>query len=89
MIFDQSFMSYLFMSDKDKYCPKTEKCPLFIGEMLASKKAQEIYMRLYCTAGEKGRNRCKRFMIVQKGKKPSDDIMPNDDRSLDELLKDL
>lgn len=77
------------MSDKDKICPKTEKCPLFIGEMLASKKAQEIYMRLYCTGGEKGRSRCKRLMIVNAGKKPTGDIMPNDDRPLDDLLKDL
>lgn len=42
------------MSENKDYCPKTEKCPLFQGEMLASKKAQEIYMRIYCTAGEKG-----------------------------------
>jgi hypothetical protein len=77
------------MSEKNKYCPKTEKCPLFIGEMLASEKAQEIYMRLYCTGGEKGRNRCKRFLIVQEGFKPGDDVMPNDERSVDDILKDM
>lgn len=77
------------MSDKHNYCPKTEKCPLFQGDMLASKKAQEIYMRLYCTAGELGRNRCKRFMIVQEGFKPEDDVMPNDDRSVQDIIDNM
>ena len=74
------------MSD---YCPKTEKCPLFQGEMLASKKAQEIYMRIFCTAGEVGMSRCKRFQLVKEGHKPSDDLMPNDDRSVEEIIKDM
>ncbi len=74
------------MSD---YCPKTEKCPLFQGEMLASKKAQEIYMRIFCTAGDVGMNRCKRFQLVKEGYKPSNDLMPNDDRSVEDIIKDL
>ncbi len=74
------------MSDN---CPKTEKCPLFQGEMLASKKAQEIYMRIYCTAGKVGMNRCKRFQLVKEGHKPSDDLMPNDDRSIEDIIKDM
>ncbi len=77
------------MTENIDYCPKTEKCPLFQGEMLASKKAQEIYMRIYCTAGEKGRNRCKRFMLVKEGYKPAPDIMPNDDRTVEQIIKDL
>ncbi|NPA44647.1 MAG: hypothetical protein GXO49_03855 [Chlorobi bacterium] len=77
------------MSDNEKYCPKHETCPLFQGEMLASKKAQKIYMRLYCTAGEKGRNRCRRFQLVQKGYTPAEDIMPNDDRSVEAIIRDL
>ena len=72
----------------DKNCPKTEKCPLFQGDMLASKKAQEIYMKLYCTNGEVGRNRCKRFQVVQLGFKPADHIMPNDDRDAQQIVDD-
>lgn len=77
------------MSDKKDYCPKTNTCPLFQGDMLASEKAQEIYMRLYCTAGEKGRNRCKRFMMVKEGYKPADDIMPNDERTVKQIIDDM
>ncbi len=64
-------------------CPKHANCPLFRGEMLASKKAQEIYMRLYCEAGEKGRNRCKRFILSEAGEAVPHNLMPNDTRSLD------
>jgi hypothetical protein len=72
----------------DSFCPKTEKCPLFQGDMLASEKAQEIYMKLYCTNGETGRNRCKRFQVVQLGKKPADNVMPNDERDAQQIIDD-
>ncbi|NPA66978.1 MAG: hypothetical protein GXO50_00045 [Chlorobi bacterium] len=75
--------------DNLNYCPKHKTCPLFQGEMLASKKAQEIYMRIYCTAGEKGRNRCKRFMLVKAGYSSPDDLMPNDERTLEQIIKEL
>ncbi|MBN1252637.1 MAG: hypothetical protein JXR51_13635 [Bacteroidales bacterium] len=69
-------------------CPKTEKCPLFQGEILASKKAQEIYMDLYCTKGETGRNRCKRFLLSLEINNPVPiDVMPNDTRNLDKLIE--
>ena len=69
-------------------CPQTEKCPLFQGEILVSKVAQEIYMNLYCSNDVQGRNRCKRFMLSNKLKTPvSVEVMPNDERSLDELIQ--
>ncbi len=77
------------MSEKSNICPKTEKCPLFQGEMLVSKKAQDIYMRIFCKAGEKGRNRCRRFQLVKEGFNPASDIMPNDDRTVDDIIKDM
>ena len=73
----------------DKLCPKTEKCPLFQGEMLASKKAQEIYMNLYCKGGEEGRMNCKRYLVAIKNLKPPIDLMPNDERDINELINKL
>lgn len=69
-------------------CEKTAKCPLFQGEMLASKKAQEIYMRLYCTGGLAGKKQCKRYQVSQllKGPVPKD-IMPNDVRTAEEIVE--
>ena len=77
------------MSDKNDLCPRHKKCPLFIGEMLASKKAQEIYIRIFCKDGEKGRNRCIRYQIIKEGFKPTPDIMPNDDRLPKKLIENL
>lgn len=71
------------------HCPKTPKCPLFQGKMLASNRAQEIYMRLYCTSGESGRMQCKRFLLVQEGIKPEPELMPDDSRSVEEIIKDM
>lgn len=72
----------------DKVCPKTEKCPLFQGEILVSAVAQEIYQELYCNNGIKGRERCMRFQLSNAISGPvSQDVMPNDKRSFDELLK--
>ena len=76
------------MSDKSDYCPKTDKCPLFKGDMLASEKAQEIYMRLYCISGEIGQSRCKRFQIVKEGYRPADTVMPNDERTTQQIIDD-
>jgi len=68
-------------------CPKTAKCPLFQGEILVSKVAQEIYMELYCDNGVNGRSKCKRFLLSESLKRPiSVEVMPNDERSIEELL---
>ncbi len=75
-------------SEKD-YCPKKDQCPLFQGDMLESEKAHEIYMNIFCKAGEAGRMQCKRFLLTLKNIKPTIDIMPDDSRSIDELVEYL
>ena len=70
-------------------CPKTEQCPLFQGEMLASSKAQEIYLNLYCRNGEEGRMNCKRYLMTLKNLTPPNDLMPNDDRDIDEIIRQI
>lgn len=71
---------------ENELCPKTEKCPLFKGTMLASKKAQEIYMNLYCKAGVAGRMACKRFLVASMNVSPPPDLMPDDQRSPEEIV---
>jgi hypothetical protein len=46
-------------------CPKTPKCPIFNG-ILKGTQFTETYKKLYCEAGEAGRNNCKRYQINQK-----------------------
>lgn len=75
--------------DEKDYCPKTENCPLFNGGVLESYEAYEIYLNLFCTAGEAGRLDCKRFILSAEGYSADSTILPNDPRSIDELKKYL
>ncbi len=77
------------MEIQENFCPKTLQCPLFQGQMLASEKAQEIYMNLFCKAGFKGRMSCKRFLVSSAGVKPPLEIMPDDSRSVEEIIVSL
>ncbi|MEA2043332.1 MAG: hypothetical protein U9N85_12390 [Bacteroidota bacterium] len=74
---------------ENELCPKTENCPLFQGEMLASQKAQEIYKKLYCENGKEGWMSCKRYLVSLKEVEPPQDLMPNDSRSVEEILEAL
>ena len=74
--------------DKDN-CPKRPQCSLFQGEMLESKKAEEIYIKLFCNNGEVGRMDCKRFLLTLENIKPTIDLMPNDSRTVEEIIKDM
>jgi hypothetical protein len=69
-------------------CLKAAACPLFQGEMLISEKARDIYKRLYCTCGDKGQSRCKRIQAVFAGYRPGDMVLPNDKRTLEQIIKD-
>jgi hypothetical protein len=80
--------------DRKKYfemsqnCPKTEKCPLFVGNMLVSEVAHKIYMDLFCTKEDAWQNKCVRYKLSQIFKGPvSVDVMPNDKRNLEELIE--
>jgi hypothetical protein len=76
------------MIENENICIKAIGCPLFQGEMLVSMKAQEIYMGLYCNNGEKGQHRCRRLQTVRAGYKPDDKVMPNDERSVEQIISD-
>jgi len=81
-----SYISIKFMTMEDKFCPKTPTCPLFKGTLLASSKAQEIYMSIYCKAGESGRMNCKRYRLAIRDISPPPDLMPNDKRSVEQII---
>jgi hypothetical protein len=69
-------------------CPKTAKCPLFVGDMLVSEVAHKIYMDLFCTKEENWKNRCMRFKLSQIFNGPvSIEVMPNDKRNMNDLIE--
>lgn len=71
-------------------CPKSEKCPIFIGGVLKRSESEQVYRNLYCNSGEKNYSKCVRFIISEKiGKAAPTDILPNCTRDLDEIIKKM
>ncbi len=77
------------MKAEENYCPKVPQCPLFNGHVLASEQALQIYMHLFCKAGEAGRMSCKRYLVSLQGVKPALDILPDDSRTVEEIIVSL
>lgn len=69
-------------------CPKTPKCPIFNG-ILKGTEYTETYKKLYCEAGEAGRNKCRRFQVAEKVGMCPPDILPNSIKSVDEIIANL
>jgi len=66
-------------------CPKTVKCPIFSG-VLKGTEFTETYKKLYCEAGEDGRNRCKRFQVAEAVGKCPDNVLPNSSKTVKEII---
>jgi hypothetical protein len=69
-------------------CPKTPLCPIFNG-ILKGTEFTDVYKRLYCEAGEAGRNRCRRFQVSAIIGKCPPNILPNATKSAEEIVKDM
>ncbi len=69
-------------------CPKTPKCPIFNG-ILKGTEYTETYKRLYCEAGEEGRNKCKRFQVATAVGKCPENILPNSTKTVDEIIQTM
>jgi len=74
---------------ENKICPKTSKCPLFMGESISIKDSVDIYKRIYCNNGLQGRKDCKRYQVSDMYGKPNDDLLPNDPRNVNEIIQEL
>ncbi|MBN2348409.1 MAG: hypothetical protein JXJ22_06210 [Bacteroidales bacterium] len=71
-----------------KLCPKTPKCPIFNG-ILKGTQYTDTYKRLYCEAGEKGRNECKRYLVALKVGICPPNILPNSSKSEDDIIAEM
>jgi len=67
-------------------CPKVEKCPIFINNVLAIENAAVAYRKLYCEAGLQKYSNCKRYIVSNRIGKCPPDIMPNCSRTVEEII---
>lgn len=69
-------------------CPKTPKCPIFNG-VLKGTDFTDTYKKLYCEAGEAGRERCRRFQVARVIGKCPDNVLPNSTKSVEEIIETM
>jgi hypothetical protein len=67
-------------------CPKVEKCPIFINNVLTLERAAVAYKTLYCQAGEAKYKSCKRYIISNTVGSCPPDVLPNSSRTVDEII---
>lgn len=73
---------------EDKICPASEKCPIFndiLKDMLSTTK---MYRLKYCESGPAGREKCMRWLSKQKYGKAPDKLLPNSDKTLEQIGKE-
>ena len=69
-------------------CPKTPKCPIFNG-ILKGTDYTETYKKLYCEAGQEGRDKCRRFQVASKVGMCPPDVLPNSTKSVEEIIEKM
>jgi len=69
-------------------CPKTVACPIFSG-VLKGTEYTEVYKRLYCTAGEEGRNRCRRFQVAAILGSCPPNVLPNATKTAEQIVEEF
>lgn len=69
-------------------CPKFEKCPIFINNVVLDEDRSKTYRRLYCEAGETEYSKCKRYIVAEKlGKPIPEKYLPNCLLSIEEIIR--
>jgi len=69
-------------------CPKTPVCPIFNG-ILKGTEYTDVYVKLYCEAGEEGRKRCRRFQVATAVGKCPPNVLPNSTKTVEEIIIDM
>lgn len=69
-------------------CSKTLKCPIFNG-VLKGTEYTETYKKLYCKAGDAGRQKCRRYQVSQKAGMCPPKVLPNSAKTVDEIVANM
>lgn len=73
----------------EKTCPKVEKCPIFLNNVLTIENAAVAYKSLFCTAGEAKFKTCKRFIVSNLMGSCPHDVLPNCSRTIEEITSKM
>jgi hypothetical protein len=71
-------------------CPKIEKCPIFIKNVLINPGSAESYKNIYCKAGQDKWGSCKRYIVTNiLGKNIPENIMPNSIKTSEQIIEEI
>jgi len=72
----------------EKICPKSEKCLIF-NTPLGGEVITNAYRNQFCYNGLKGRNNCKRYLVMQRIGKAPLELLPNSRKSVEDVLEEM
>lgn len=67
-------------------CKYAERCPVFSGELKEEDKPLFIYHNIFCKAGPRGWNACKRFNLYELGTDPGLSILPENNEPVEDIV---
>ncbi|HUI70870.1 MAG TPA: hypothetical protein VL354_10160 [Spirochaetia bacterium] len=70
----------------DQVCANYVKCPIYNGILKDLAFTSEAYRKLYCDAGAAGWGECKRYLVKQKTGKCPEKLLPNSQKSVDDII---
>ena len=67
-------------------CNFIEQCPVFSGKLKEDDKPLFLYHNVFCLAGQKGWNACKRHNLYELDVDPGDAILPENNEPVEDLV---
>jgi len=71
-----------------KECAREKTCPIYTGVLRYLQPYVEAYKQTYCDAGPDGYEKCKRLEIVKVHGFCPENVLPDDDRTVEEIMSD-
>ncbi len=68
-------------------CSGIDKCPIYSGILQGKEFTTKAYKKMYCEAGEEGRNNCKRWQVKQRYGACPPNLLPNSIESVESIGK--
>ncbi len=70
-------------------CNYADQCPVFSGELKENDKPLFLYQNIFCLAGRRGWNACKRHNLYEMDIDPGSTVLPENNEPVEDLVRRL
>jgi hypothetical protein len=70
-------------------CKYADECPVFEGKVKKTDKPLFLYHNIFCYAGSRGFNACKRYQVYELGVNPPISLLPENEETLEKIITKL